>query len=34
MGTPVQTKEGVYTPATDEVWHSDKRYRELERKLF
>lgn len=30
-GTPVETKEGVYTPQTDEVWHSDKRYRELER---
>jgi hypothetical protein len=30
----VQTKEGVYTPETDETWHSDKRYRELERQLF
>lgn len=33
-GQAVQTKEGVYTPETDEVWHSDKRYRALERKLF
>ena len=33
-GQPVQTKEGIYTPETDETWHSDKRYRELERKLF
>ena len=33
-GQPVQTKEGVYTPETDEVWHSDKRYRTLERTIF
>ncbi len=33
-GQPVQTKEGIYTPETDETWHSDKRYRELERQLF
>ena len=33
-GQAIQTKEGVYTPETDEVWHSDKRYRDLERKLF
>lgn len=30
-GTRVETKEGIYTTQTDEVWHSDKRYRDLER---
>jgi hypothetical protein len=33
-GTRVETKEGIYTPQTDEVWHSDKRYRELERQGY
>ena len=33
-GTTVQTKEGVYTPQLEEIWHSDKRYRDLERKLY
>lgn len=33
-GIPVQTQEGVYTPPTDEIWHSDARYRKLERELF
>jgi hypothetical protein len=33
-GQPIQTEEGVYTPQTDEVWHSDVRYRKLERELF
>ena len=33
-GQAIQTKEGVYTPPTDEVWHSDARYRKLERELF
>jgi hypothetical protein len=33
-GTPVQTQEGIYTPPTDEIWHSDARYRKLERELF
>lgn len=28
---PVQTKDGVYLPQVDEVWHSDARYRDLER---
>jgi hypothetical protein len=32
-GTKVQTKEGLYTAQDEEVWHSDRRYRELERKL-
>jgi len=30
----VQTKEGQYTPQKEEIWHSDKRYRDLERKLY
>lgn len=30
----IQTKEGKYTPQFDEVWHSEKRYREIERKLM
>lgn len=30
----IQTKDGVYTPQTDEVWHSDTRYRLLERDLY
>jgi len=33
-GQPIQTEEGVYTPQTDEVWHSDARFRKLERELF
>ena len=31
---PVQTKDGIYTPQTDEVWHSDARYRRLEREVY
>jgi hypothetical protein len=30
-GSPVTVEGGVYTPQTREVWHSDKRFRELER---
>jgi len=30
----VQTNDGIYTPQVDEVWHSDKRFRELERSLY
>lgn len=33
-GKPINTKDGVYTPQKDEVWHSDKRYRDIERKLL
>ena len=33
-GTVIQTKEGIYTVQLDETWHSDKRYRDIERKLF
>ena len=31
---PVQTVEGIYTPQVDETWHSDARYRKLERELY
>ena len=34
QGTVIQTKEGIYTAQLEEIWHSDKRYREIERKLF
>ena len=27
---PVQTVDGIYTPQTDELWFSEKMYRELE----
>lgn len=30
-GEPIQTKEGRYVPQVDEVWHSDARFRQLER---
>ena len=30
----IQTRDGVYTPQTDEVWHSDARYRRLEREFY
>jgi hypothetical protein len=33
-GKSIQTKDGIYTPETDEVWHSDKRFRILERGLY
>ena len=33
-GKSVQTKDGIYTPKTNEVWHSDKRFRLLERELY
>ena len=33
-GSLIQTKDGVYTPQTDEVWHSDARYRRLEREIY
>ena len=33
-GASVQTVDGVYTAQTRETWHSDKRYRELERKYL
>jgi hypothetical protein len=33
-GIGIRTVDGVYTPQTNEIWHSDKRYRELERKVY
>jgi hypothetical protein len=30
-GVPLQTTEGTYLPQTLEVWHSDARYRAVER---
>lgn len=33
-GQPVQTKEGIYTPQTDEVWHSVAAYEALEKQLL
>ena len=33
-GSPIQTKNGVYTPQTDEIWHSDARFRRLEREIY
>jgi len=32
--SPIQTKDGIYTPQKDEVWHSDARYRSLEREVY
>jgi hypothetical protein len=29
----IQTSDGAYTPETDEVWHSDARFRKLERQI-
>ena len=29
----IQTSDGAYTPETDEVWHSDMRFRKLERQV-
>jgi len=29
----IQTSDGAYTPETDEVWHSDYRFRKLERQV-
>ena len=31
---PIQTLDGVYKPQLDEIWHSDKRYRILEREIY
>tara|TARA_Y100000114_G_scaffold151541_1_gene168422 strand:+ start:14922 stop:15143 length:222 start_codon:yes stop_codon:yes gene_type:complete len=33
-GESIQTADGVYTPQFDEIWHSDKRFRELERNSY
>jgi hypothetical protein len=34
QGKTIETRDGYYTPQTQEVWHSDKRFRELERRGF
>lgn len=33
-GKQIETKYGFYTPMTEEIWHSDKRFRELERRGY
>ena len=30
----IETIDGLYTPQTDEIWHSDARYRKLEREVY
>lgn len=31
QGQPIQTTDGLHVPQVDEIWHSDTRYRDLER---
>lgn len=33
-GQPVQTREGIYAPQVDEIWHSAAAYAELENQLI
>lgn len=33
-GQEIKTLDGTYTPQNDEIYHSDKRFRELERQLI
>ena len=33
-GQEVQTKDGQYRPQTDEIWHSDARFRSVEQQLI
>lgn len=33
-GTKVETVDGNYVAQSDEVWHSDKRFRDLERTIL
>lgn len=33
-GKPVQTVDGIYTPMTDEIWHSDARFRTEEQQVI
>ena len=33
-GRAIQTIDGIYTPQTNEVWHSDARFRKLERQIY
>lgn len=32
-GQVIATKDGIHVPQTDEVWHSDARFRALENEL-
>ena len=34
QGIPVQAAKGTYTPQYDEIWHSDARFRKLERQVY
>jgi len=31
---PIETLDGIYSPETDEVWYSEKMYRDLEKKFL
>lgn len=31
---PIETVDGIYKPQLDEVWHSDARFRKLEREIL
>ena len=33
-GKAIQTIDGTYTPQTNEIWHSDARFRKLEREIY
>ena len=33
-GKTIQTLDGLYMPQKDEIWHSDTRYRRLEREIY
>ena len=33
-GKQIQTIDGIYTPQSTEVWHSDSRFRRLERQIY
>ncbi len=31
---PIETIDGIYTPQKTEIWHSDSRFRRLEREIY
>jgi hypothetical protein len=33
-GTKIQTIEGIYIPQTNEIWYSEKEFRNLERSIY
>jgi hypothetical protein len=33
-GKAIQTIDGIYTPQTNEIWHSDARFRKIEREIY